>query len=92
MAIRDTAINILKAEAPSKHQRDSLLTVVQSLLRLQNSVVKQILDLVPYDCRKYLIARAHSANNYMTMNHLSVIVSRDLRLTTFDVDGADIPL
>ena len=91
MSIRDTALDILEAEAPSKRQRRSLVSVADSLLELQNSVVKQIPDLVPDDCTKYSIARLHSANNYTT-NRPSVIPSRNLRTRTFDVDGADIPL
>ena len=91
MSIRDTALDILEAEAPSKRQRQSLVSVAESLLELQNSVVKQIPNLVPDDCTKYSIARLHSANNYTT-NCSSITPSRDLCTRTFDVDGADIPL
>ena len=91
--LRDTAVSVLEAVAPTKRQRKILLNTADTILALQGSVEAKIPEIVPQSCSKYSIARLRAANNQAIKTQLDVFAPRaNMRVRTFSIAGDDYPL
>ena len=92
-SLRDTAVSVLEATAPTKRQRKMLLDTADSLLLLQGDVEAKIPELVPKDCSKYSIARLRADSNQAAKTQSGAAAPREnMRARTFSIAGDEYSL